>query len=59
MLQTITISKSTYQDLLKRIKLFEKIVLKKNTISEVIDNYKTEKKQKKLKKLTSVNDLFN
>lgn len=57
MSQTVTIPKSTLDDVLKRLERLEKIVLN-NDVDKAIGIYKDEKQKKKLKKLKNIDDLF-
>jgi hypothetical protein len=58
MAQTITISKSFFDELLIRLERLEKVVFKKNGILNSIRTYKDEKQKGELKKLKNVDELF-
>lgn len=59
MSQTITISKSLIEELLGRVERLEKMVLRKSPIMKAIDTYEEEKHKGTLKKLKTVDELFD
>lgn len=61
MSQSISISKSVFEELVDRISRLEKAVFRRNydKVLHSVEKYEEEKKQGKLTKLKNVNELFS
>ena len=57
--QTMTISKSVFEELLGRISRLERIVFGKNPVIQAIKLYEEEKQSGRLKKLNNPQELFH